>query len=499
MSVTLKRLYVAWDGVSYVDESAYLIDAQGDVRYVAPYSSLVGGAGITDQMTFTLNNASGRFSPLNTSGALYASIGSGGMYMRPVRFDVSVDNGANYYRVFTGVLKLPGAQSPTWQESSTVNFDARSRDELLLNLRQSTTYDIFTNSVNTQPTEDSIFDAWITDPGNGFVSDDLELDGGFVRIPFAWMDDESTLEECWILAAACGGRFFANHEGVFRYESMSAWQTETRSTTSQQTYTLSSFQRLEYRYDDTDLYNEVTVEASPRIVGGVDVVWQSESAVTVQPGETKVIVAKYDAPAYGVTSLDVAARDAGGNDITSSITVTPTYYAQRASLSVVNSSGLAAHLTKLRILGKPVVGAPDQEATRNSITHGANSAYFSGRIKRNRRVGGNPYVQSLPQAEMLAQRILDLSEYPRLQFTLFGCDGVPDRRLGDRVTIDHTAVAGFMSSAVACYVTGIRWSYNEMGFTQDMEVVQASNLFVYDNNYFIVGTHTANGTRRLFY
>jgi hypothetical protein len=100
---------------------------------------------------------------------------------------------------------------------------------------------------------------------------------------------------------------------------------------------------------------------------------------------------------------------------------------------------------------------------------------------------------------MLAQRILDLSEYPRLQFTLFGCDGVPDRRLGDRVTIDHTAVAGFMSSAVACYVTGIRWSYNEMGFTQDMEVVQASNLFVYDNNYFIVGTHTANGTRRLFY
>ena len=78
MSVTLKRLYVAWDGTNYIDESAYLIDAQGDVRYVAPYSSLVGGAGITDQMTFTLDNASGRFSPLNTSGALYASIGSGG-------------------------------------------------------------------------------------------------------------------------------------------------------------------------------------------------------------------------------------------------------------------------------------------------------------------------------------------------------------------------------------------------------------------------------------
>jgi len=499
MSVTLKRLYVAWDGTNYIDESAYLIDAQGDVRYVAPYSSLVGGAGITDQMTFTLDNASGRFSPLNTSGALYASIGSGGMYMRPVRFDVSVNNGANYYRIFTGVLKLPGAQSPTWQESSTVRLDARSRDELLLNLRQSTTRDVFSAYVDAPPTEDTIFDVWITEPGNGFVPDDLDLDTGFVRIPFAWMDDESILEECWLLAAACGGRFFANHEGAFRYENMAAWQTETRSTTSQQTYTLSSFQRLEYRYDDTDLYNEITVEASPRSVGGVDVVWESESAVTLQPGETKTIVAKYDAPSYSVTSLDVAARDVGGNDITSSIAVTPTYYAQRASLAATNSSSLTARLTKLRILGKPVVGAPDQEATRNSTTHGANAAYFTGRVKRERRMGGNPYVQTLPQAEMLAQRILDLSEYPRLQFTLYGCDGNPDRRLGDRITIDHTAVTGFMSSTVACYVTGIRWGYNEMGFTQDLEAVQASSLFAYDNNYFIVGTHTANGTRRLFY
>lgn len=499
MSVTLKRLYIAWDGTNYIDESAYLIDAQGDVRYAAPYSSLVGGAGITDQMIFTLDNSSGRFSPLNSSSAIYGNISNGGMYMRPVRFDVSIDNGANYYRVFTGVLKLPGAQSPTWQESSTVRFDARSRDELLLNLRQSTDRGIFSGYVDSPPTEDAIFSEWITKLGNGFTSSDLDLDAGFVRIPFAWMDDESVLEECWLLAAATGGRFFANHEGIFRYENMAAWQTKTRSTTSQQTYTLSNFQRLEYRYDDTDLYNKITVEASPRVVGGVDVVWESESAVTLQPGESKTIIAKYDAPSYSVTSLDVAARDVGGNDITSFVSVVATYYAQRAKLVVANSSNLLAHLTKLRILGRPVIGAPDQEATRDSKTNGANDAYFVGRVKRERRIGGNPYVQTLPQAEMLAQRILDLSEYPRLQFTLFGCDGNPDRRLGDRITIDHTAVSGFMSSAIACYVTGIRWNYNEQGFTQDLEAVQASNLFANDGNYFVLGTHTWGSGKVLFY
>jgi hypothetical protein len=189
----------------------------------------------------------------------------------------------------------------------------------------------------------------------------------------------------------------------------------------------------------------------------------------------------------------------GGNDVTSSVTVTPTYYAQRASLIVVNSSNLVAHLTKLRILGRPVVGAPDQEATRDSTTHGANAAYFTNRVKRGRRVGGNPYVQTLQQAEMLAQRILDLSEYPRLQFTLFGCDGNPDRRLGDRITVDHTAVSGFMSSTVACYVTGIRWVYNEQGFAPDLEAVQASNLFANDGDYFVLGTHTWGSEKVLFY
>lgn len=208
MTISVRhRLYVAWDGTNYTEETNYLISAQGDVRYVTPYSSLVSGAGITDQMVLTLDNSTGRFSPLNTSGALYANISSGGMYMRPVRLDVSINGGTNYYRVFTGVLKLPGAQSPTWQETSVVTLDARSRDELLLNKRQSTTQDVFASDVNAPDTEDEIIGNYITEVGNGFTFDDLDLDAGLVQIPFPWMDDESLLEEMWLIAAACGGAF----------------------------------------------------------------------------------------------------------------------------------------------------------------------------------------------------------------------------------------------------------------------------------------------------
>lgn len=492
------RLYIAWDGTNYVNESAYLVSASGDLRYAAPYSSLVGGAGITGQMNIVLDNASGRFSPLNTSGALYALIGSGGMYMRPCYLEVSVD-GSNYYRVFTGVLKMPAAQSPTWNETSTVTLDVRSRDELLLNRRWSSTQSDFKVFVDRPATESEIMDAWITDPDNGFGINDIDLDAGLFQIPFPWMDDESILEEMWMLAAACGGRFYADTSGGFRYENMAAWQIETRSVTSQATYTPSSWQRMEFIYDDTDLYNEVIVEASPRVVEGVDIIWESESIVTVQPGKTETVTARFDAPAYSITSIEHAARSAGGSSLTASVTVSPNYKAQRAILTITNTGTVTAYLTKLRVLGRPVVGGPEQEAARTSAANGANSAYFAGRVNRSRRIGGNPYLQSMPQARALAQRVLDVSEYPRLTFYVVGVPGDPARQLGDRITIDNTGSLGIMSNTAQCYVVAVRWTLDATGFSQDLEAIQASNVFAHDANYFVVGTHTVGSTRRLFY
>ena len=497
MSIIIsKRLYIDWDADnSFTNESAYLISASADMRYAAPYSSLVGGAGITSQMSLVLDNSTGRFSPLNTSGALYSFIGNGGMYMRPCYLEVSID-GSNYYTVFYGVLKLPGLQSPTWTDTSTVTLDVRSRDELLLNRRWSLPQSDFKDLVDYPRVESDIMMNWITDSENGFSMDDLDLDNGLFQIPFPWMDDESLLEEMWALAAACGGRFYADNTGTFRYENMAAWQVETRSKTSQQTYTPATWQRMEFRYDDSDLYNAITVEASTRAVGAVDVVWESESIVSVQPGKTEVITARFDAPAYSITQVEYAARDTSGNSLTSSISVVPTYKAQRAKLSVVNSATQTAYLTKLRILGKPVVGGPEHEATKTSSADGDNSTFFSGRIDRDRRIGGNPYIQSAPLAQTLAQRILDVSEYPRLTFLLSGADGNPDRRLGDRITINDTNT---MSASMECYVVGLRWVLDKFGFVQDIEAVQAANVFKNDGDYFVIGTHALGSTRKVFY
>ena len=127
------RLMVDWDfNGTYTDESAYLQNAEGDMRLSPVNSSMVSGSGIVSSATFTLRNASGRFSPLRTDGALYTYIRDGKSYHAPCYFEVSINGGTNYSRVFTGVLKLPQETTLTTLETPTVRFDARSVEEQYL-------------------------------------------------------------------------------------------------------------------------------------------------------------------------------------------------------------------------------------------------------------------------------------------------------------------------------------------------------------------------------
>ena len=100
------RLYIAWDGTNHVAESTRLLQASGENRLTSP-DAIAAGRGIVDRCTLELDNRDGRYSPLNSSGALYSNIQAGGAYNRPMYFEVSIDGGSNYYRVFTGVIKIP--------------------------------------------------------------------------------------------------------------------------------------------------------------------------------------------------------------------------------------------------------------------------------------------------------------------------------------------------------------------------------------------------------
>lgn len=77
------------------------------------------------------------------------------------------------------------------------------------------------------------------------------------------------------------------------------------------------------------------------------------------------------------------------------------------------------------------------------------------------------------------------------------CAGVPALRLSDRITVTD---ANTLSSSQAAIVTGITWSLSlRGGFTQDIEVIQVSNLYPNTGNYFVVGTHALGSSRKVFF
>lgn len=477
------RLYIAWDGTNYVAESARLLQASGDNRLTSP-DAIAAGRGIVDRCNLELDNRDGRYSPLNSSGALYANIQAGGAYNRPMYLEVSIDGGSNYYRVFTGVIKIPQETTPTPTKPATVTIDCRSTDEILLGRRMSTTLADMRTMHDSGYTEGDVIGYWVQLAGKSATADD----GVFV-IPWAWMDDESALEEMWALASAAGGRFYCDPDGVFRYEDMTHW-LKAPHTTSQETFTRADFSELQPIYSDSELYNSVAIEASARLVGTTDVLWEPDEPVSVPPASTKAITARYRQPAYSAGAPTWKAATAGGVDITSSVTVNVTAsYVQRMELSIVNAHATeAACMHPFNISGVALTGGPTQEETRTSAANGSNSSWWTSRgTTRSKALRGNAYIQTRAQAGTLAHFLLNRSEAPRLTYKLKGCPGKSSRRCGDLVTINDTAI---MSSARNAFISAISWRLTQNGFSQDIEALDASSMYPYQaTGYFILGVN----------
>ena len=485
--IVLKRLYIDWTGTgsSYTDESARLISANGSMRLAPPEDSILSPRGITDQCTLILNNNDGRYSSLNSSGALYTYLQNGGAYHAPMYLEISVDNGSNYYRQFTGVIKIPKENAPTWSESSTVTIDCRSKDEKLLWQKLSTTTANFASYYDTGKTEAEIIEAWLL--AAGVTSGEMTLDIGNAIIPFAWLDDESPMEDIWMIAAAAGGRFYVDPDGEYRYENVAHWATHTSST---ETFAPQNYQRLTPEWRDAELYSSITAEAAPRSILGEDVLWESDEVITVPPGQTRTVTAKMRQPAYSISSIEATPATGGGADLSTDISVSNTNYAQRVVIDITNNNTVfTAYVNYLAVKGKAVSGRPNIESTATST-----NAFWTSRADRVRALRGNPYIQNGWLAESLALFLLARQELPRLFWRIAGAVGYPSRRLGERVTIYDENI---MNATRDAFITAITWRLDDKGLVHDVECIDAENYFG-SVAYFKLGTHTLNGSVGVF-
>jgi hypothetical protein len=488
------RLKIAWDGTTYVDETAYLITARGEMKLTAPGSAIMSPRGIVDSMTLTLLNAKDaitgrRFSPLNTSSPLFAYLSGGEAYHKPVTFEVSIDGGAYVY-VFTGVIKIPREGVPTPKGEATITVECRSVDEQLLNLKISTSQVKFFDNYEDGVTEGEIITQWLTHADVGWDAADTEIDNGLFIIPWSWLDDESVLEECWTLAAAAGGRLYANPEGKIVYENATHW---LQHVVASETLTRDNYRDLRIRYDDSDLFSDVTVEASPRAPDDQMVLWEPENEEMVTAGGTLTVTARLKYPAYTISGIAYEAVTLGGANISNDVSCVHTNYAQRVEMVFTNANATyGARLYKLQVQGRPVVGAPMLEEKRLS-----EATFWDTRIRRNRSLRSNVYIQTRAHAAAVSEFLRDVHETPRLFYNLTQVLGLPARRLGNRITINDSEV---MSAARDAFVIGIQWTFSKSGFTQDIELVDAAAIYQYTlDEYFIVSTDELGSAKRLFY
>jgi hypothetical protein len=488
------RLQIAWNGTSWIDETAYLVTARGECKLTAPGSAIMSPRGIVNSMSLTLLNEKDastgrRYSPLNTTGPLYAHLSGGGAYHRPVTFDVKIDGGS-WVRVFTGVVKIPREGVPTPKGESTVTIECRTRDELLLQIKASTSQARLVSNNTAGVTEAEIIAQWLAHSEVAWPAGNTVIDSGMFIIPWAWLDDESALEEMWTLAAAAGGRLYCNASGNLVYENMAHW---LHHATSGETLTRDDYRDLRYRYEDGDLFSEITVEASPRKPDDQQVLWEPEEEQQVPAGGTLAVTARLKYPAYSITGISYQGVTLGGSNISSDVTCTHTDYAQRIELVFSNANATyAARLYKLQVQGRPVVGEPVLEERRTS-----EAAFWTGRTKRNRSLRSNVYVQTRAHAAAVAEFLRDVHQTPRLFYNVTGAQGLPSRALGDRITISDSET---MSASRDAYIVGLQWSFGAQGFWQDIELVDAAGTFQYTlDEYFIISTDTLGSAKRCFY
>lgn len=489
------RLKIAWDMSNFIDETSRLLEATGESQFAPVEEAITGGQGIIDTMTLVLANHDNRFSPLYTSSPLYSYLQNGKSYHAPVYLEVSIDGGSNYYRIFTGVIKLPKLSGANSQNISQVEIECRARDELLLQCRLSTTLSDFQSSAGYN--ESQLIELWLTQAG--VSSGDMLLDPGLFSIGYAWLDDESPLEEIWSLAASCGGRFYASPDGKYVYENSARWVTSWESTAAQETIGADDYDLLTPYYADGELYDVVTVESSGRIIAPRDVLWEPDEEVVIPPATTKKIVAKLRQPAWLIDSIAYAAVTAGGTKLDGYIELSTTPYAQRVDISISNTHTThAAYLRPLRITGQAIDGAPSHEETRTSALHGTNAAFFASRGSRTKPVRASAYVQSRAHAGTLAHFLLRRYEIPRLGYAVTNAVGKPQRRLGNRITISDTTISDVSRDAI---LTGIRWSLDRNGFNQDLTLIDAGQLYPFypTPGYITLGSDTIGGSEKLFF
>lgn len=492
-------LEVQWDGTSWVDESNFLLSANGNEEIANPEESAFASGGYVSEANFTLFNVTQRFSPTNASSDIHTYLEAGAYYQKHVRFTVVL--GGTSYVVFRGFIKGITENARTTKENGSVILRCTSEDAAIMSKKISTSLNTTStyydqNKDEGQLIANTLYLCGLTD-GTDYVSQDFgsgtpTIDRGLFVIPWYWLDSESALEDCWRLAAACGGRFYFNtSDGKYYYENMQQFAYNFGGT-SQTTISETNSENVSPLYSDKELYESIKVTIKPRRIGESTVIWEPDEILKILPGETITLSAKFTSPVYLITDLIMKATNTGGYDITDDITKTETRHTQGIDFELTNGSIYHAFLRTFKITGQLIEGGETVVYTKES----PNTAFWGSRKGKERAISDNPYIQTFAQGKALCDLLAGRQGYATGKYSVKGYKGTVFLRPGYRVTVVNST----LSVNGEAIVLSSSWALGLGTFDQTLTLFATDTIYPRANaDYFIIGTHAQNNSKRYFY
>lgn len=266
----------------------------------------------------------------------------------------------------------------------------------------------------------------------------IDTDLQSIIIPWAWLPPTYHREALRIIAEAGLAVVYADRDGVVRVESLTGGSGETVLEITKDDY----YPPLNAPSRQDQVANEIVVTTQPlRPATTAEEVYRSNTPITIPAGQTVTVTARYNQPPVidAMASLD---SPPAGVSITGA-----TYYAWGAEVRIRNTGASSADVI-LVITGKSLTVRGGEQVIRRdeaSITENGVLRY---------EFPANPLVQTLAQAQAIAETILASAKDPRRDIEV-EWRGNPALELGDRVKVvgqdvsvirQNVTWAGYLSS-----------------------------------------------------
>lgn len=377
----------------------------------------------------TLNNWDGKYTPDDTNHTYD---------IRPT-FGLKVISTylANTQVLFTGEVEALSLNADLGQRDLTI----QGKDKTKALLDKTITTSLFSDiQVNTFVL-DILEDIGITQSSVDTISN---------TIPVAWFSGRNALNALEEIAESGYYSLFVDGDGVFNFRNRN-FELSTGNKIS-----ADEFFGLEYRKDDSRIFNKITVGGERRrITTDVNTLTYIVEPVFVSDGSTKDFFLSYfdfqtrePVPATGLVSPPTASEDVlinetssgTGADLTNQCSWWLDEFSEASKCYIYNGSGQNAYITKFQIRGKPARKEPSIERVRevssSQAVYGVKDFTIDNRWIQDESYAGD-------YADFLKQRFSD----PQAKLTVQIRNQNPEARgleLGNLITVTNSYL-GFVS------------------------------------------------------